>query len=61
MRAIRDKRELAERNQQMFALHRDGKTLREIAIAFGVSVVRVHMIIQRERQRQILSQPVHIF
>jgi DNA-directed RNA polymerase specialized sigma24 family protein len=52
MRANRDKRELVTRNQQMLAMQRAGKTLREIATVFGVSEVRVHVIVHREQARQ---------
>jgi len=44
----RDKRELTERNAQIMALRREGKTLREIAELMAISVVRVHAIVQRE-------------
>lgn len=57
MRATRDKRELTERNQRMVAMRRDHKTLREIAEHFGVSEVRVHVIVNRERDRQELELP----
>lgn len=52
MRAIRDKRELTQRNQQMAALRLKGLTLREIATRFGVSEVRVLAICNREADRQ---------
>lgn len=57
MRALRDKRELTERNQQMAALRRDGLTLREIASRFGVSEVRVLAICNREADRQLRESP----
>lgn len=53
MRPNRDKRELTERNQRMAQMRRDGMTLREIGQAFGVSEVRVHTLVQRERERQL--------
>lgn len=46
MRAAR-----TERNAQLFAMRREGKTLRAIAEAFGLSVVRVHTLIKREMDR----------
>lgn len=52
MRAARDKRELVTRNQQMLAMRRERKPLREIAELFQVSVVRAHQIVKREAERQ---------
>jgi DNA-directed RNA polymerase specialized sigma subunit len=52
MRANRDKRELVTRNQQMLAMKRERKTLREIAAAFHVSTVRAYQIVTREAERQ---------
>lgn len=57
MRATRDKRELTERNQRMFSMRRAGMTLCEIAAVFGISEVRVHVIVNRERDRQELEVP----
>lgn len=60
MRIQRDKRELTERNRQMAAARRSGKKLREIAITFGVSKVRVHVICEREQEREEFES-VHNF
>lgn len=56
MRASRDKREFVDRNQRMLAMRREGKSLREIAEAFQVSTVRVHMILEREAERESIHK-----
>lgn len=60
MRAGRDKRELTERNRRMLEMRQQRATLREIAEAFGVSIVRAHAIIQRETAR-VHRGMTHIF
>lgn len=41
----------AERNQQMYALHLEGKTLREIAEQYGVTYQRVQQIIRAIKRK----------
>jgi hypothetical protein len=55
VRPQRDKRELAPRNREMLALHREGLTLCEIGAIYRVSTVRVHLIVKRETARQELE------
>lgn len=42
-----------ERNAAIYAAHKDGKTMRELAADHGISSARVHQIIKREREREI--------
>jgi len=50
-----DKRELAERNQRIYALRKSGLTYATIAARFGLSKWRVCMIVEREEERRELD------
>jgi Mor family transcriptional regulator len=52
MRAKRDPRERADRNQEMLALRRAGMRLADIAKQYGVSEPRVHQLVEREKRRE---------
>jgi len=54
MRAKRDRRELVERNVTMLVMRRQSMALKDIAAHFGVSIVRVHVLVKREEQREAL-------
>lgn len=56
MRPNRDKRELTERNQRMYAMRQAGLTFREIAAAFGITDVRAFVICKREEDRETLTK-----
>lgn len=55
MRALRDKRELTERNQRMVAMRDAGKKFKDIAAEFKLSPARVFGICAREQGRLIKS------
>lgn len=44
--------ELVERNRRIVLMRNNRMTLREIAAAFGISIVRVHVICRREQERR---------
>lgn len=48
----RNRRELAERNQRMYAMRKAGVTFRAIAKTFDITDVRVFMICKREQARE---------
>lgn len=52
VRPQRDKRELTERNQRMFAMRKAGLTFREIGATFNLTEVRAFMICKREEDRE---------
>lgn len=44
--------ELTERNRRIVSMRSNRMLLREIAAAFGISIVRVHVICRREQERR---------
>lgn len=49
---MRGRPELTERNRRIVSMRSNRMLLREIAAAFGISIVRVHVICRREQERR---------